>query len=151
MNSIHIQIVTPERTLLDTEVDSITCTTTLGQVTILPGHVQLVSTLIPGELVVRMSKETKTLHVGGGMLKVSANSEVVILADAAEHIGEIDEQRAAEALARAEERLASEQLGDREYAATTALLERNLARLRIVRKHAHRRKASISGEGVLEE
>jgi F-type H+-transporting ATPase subunit epsilon len=148
---LYLRLVTPEKQLLSEEVASLTVPTENGHITILPQHAPLVATLVPGELVIRGGQRERPFHVGGGMLRVEAGSQVTILADAAEHVEEIDIARAQEALARAKERLESEQLSDREYAATAALLDRNLARLRIARKHAHRHHAGITGEGVLEE
>ncbi len=151
MNTLHLQIVTPERTLLDQVADSVTCTTTLGQITVLPGHAPLVAELVPGELVSRIQGDEKLMHVGGGFLQISPAGDVVVLADIAEHEHEIDANRAKEALERAKQAMQSSSLSSREYAATSALLERNYARLRVVRKRAHRRTSSITGEGVLEE
>ncbi len=148
---LHFQFVTPEKTVYDQQVDSITCSTTLGQVTILPHHMPFVGELVPDELVVRVNGEEQILHCGGGFVQVLPSSRVVILADTAEKLSDIDIQRAEEAAKRAKDLLEKTQLSDREYATTSALLDRNLARLKVVRKHAHRRSAPITGEGVLEE
>jgi F-type H+-transporting ATPase subunit epsilon len=151
MAILHLILVTPERTLFDEAVDAVTCTTVDGQITLLPGHTALVAELAAGELLVRQKNTLQVLHAGGGFIQVQPSGKVVVLSDAAEHVTEIDAKRAEEALARAKERLAQTHLSDREYMATAALLERNSARLKIVRKHAHRRKSGITGEGVLEE
>ncbi len=151
MSLLHLQIVTPERILLDQKVDSITCTTTLGQITILPGHVPLVAELLPNEFIVRTASVEKSVHVGGGFLQINPKGQVIVLADIAEHEHEIDADRAKEALERAKVAMQSANLSAREFATTSALLERNYARLRIVRKRAHRRSSGITGEGVLEE
>ena len=147
---IHFQLVTPECVVLRKELMSLTCPTTLGQITILPHHAELIATLIPGELHAKTEKDEFFLHVAGGFVEVKKGSEVVILADAAEHFHEIDIQRAEEAKKRAEAALKETKMSEEEYAKVAASLERSLARMRIQRKHAHR-KAPITGEGVFVE
>lgn len=151
MNTLKFQLVTPERTVLREEVDSITCTTTKGQITILPNHVPLVAELAADELIVRVRGEARVLHAGGGFLRVEPGSSVVVLSDAAEHAADIDAARAEEALVRAQKRMQEAALSDREYALTSALIERNSARLKIVKKYSRRGRVPITSEGVLEE
>jgi F-type H+-transporting ATPase subunit epsilon len=151
MNTIHFQLTTPERTVVNQEVDSVSLPTSLGQVTILPGHIPLVANVVPGEVVLRTGKGEVPLSVAGGVLQVAPGSKVTLLADSAERIAEIDEARAEEAVVKARQRLAEIKASDAEYASTAAYLERNLARLHVFRKNAHRRRAPITGEGVLEE
>lgn len=150
MNVINFQLVTPEHTVLTKELVSLSCPTTLGQITILPNHAPLIATLVPGELHVKTEKDEFFLHVAGGFVEVRPQSEVIILADAAEHFQEIDEERAKEAKNRAEKALKEIKISDEEYAAVSASLERSLQRINIKRKHAHR-KAPITGEGVFSE
>lgn len=151
MNSLHLQLVTPERTLLDEQVDSISCPTSMGQITVLPGHVPLVANLVPGELITRVAGQEKPIHVSGGFVEIKPENTVIILADAAEHIHELDLARAEEATKRAQETLSTITPQDEMYAAAAASLEKHLSRLRVARKHSHRHKAPITSEGVLEE
>ncbi|MBI3232401.1 MAG: ATP synthase F1 subunit epsilon [Candidatus Doudnabacteria bacterium] len=147
---INFQLVTPERTVLSQELTSLSCPTTLGQITILPNHIPLVATLTPGELHAKTEKEDFFLHVSGGFVEVKQGSEVVVLADAAEHFHEIDLKRAEEARTRAEAAMKKIQLSEEEYAKVAASLERSLARTKIQRRHAHK-KTPITGEGVFNE
>lgn len=151
MASIHFKFVTPERTLFDGQADSITCSTKQGQITVLPNHAPLVAELVLGEIIVTHKGNSQLLHVGGGFLQIQPHSEVVALADSAEHVAEIDLARAEQAVQKAQETLAkAASLSDQEYVTTAALLERNMSRIRIARKHSHRRTA-ITNEGVFEE
>lgn len=150
MNLINFQLVTPERVVLKQELASLTCPTTLGQITILPNHTPLIATLVPGELHAKTEKDEFYLNVTGGFIEVKKGSEVVILADAAEHHYEISSQRAEEAKKRAEEALKQTITSEEEYAKVAAALERSLARMRVQRKHAHK-KSPITGEGVFSE
>jgi F-type H+-transporting ATPase subunit epsilon len=86
---LRLEIVTPERRVLDAEVDSVTVPTASGEVGILPSHAPLVSAIKPGVLAYTIKGTTDKLAVSGGFLEVNAN-KVAILADSAESAEEID-------------------------------------------------------------
>jgi len=86
---LRLEIVTPEKRVLDTEVDSVTVPTASGEVGILPSHASLVSAIKPGILVYSIKGTTDKLAVSGGFLEVNAN-KVAVLADSAETAAEID-------------------------------------------------------------
>jgi F-type H+-transporting ATPase subunit epsilon len=151
MAKLKLHLVTPERTVLTEEVSSLVCPTTEGQITILPSHVPLIATLVSGELVARTGGDEHIIHVAGGFVQVKHGAEeIIILADAAEHHFEIDVERAEEAKVQAEKTLQEQHLSDEEYAMAAIMLQRNLSRINIARKHAHRR-TRITSEGVLKE
>lgn len=151
MSLLKLKIVSPERILLETEASSISLPTPLGQITILPNHVPYISVLVPGEVVVVANGQVSYYNLSGGFVQVRRGGTVNLLADAAEHISEINEDRAEVARKRAQEALRSANMSDQEYAATVAALERSLSRLKIVRKRSNRRSVPITGEGVLGE
>ncbi len=139
MSHIKFKIVTPERTVFEDEIDQITLPTAEGEITVLPEHIPLISMLVPGELVAKKGSEEIAMAVSGGMIEVQRN-EITVLADTAERAEEIDLARAEEARKKAE-KLKEEniRIQDTEYAATAALLERNLARIKVARKHLTKR------------
>ncbi len=147
MAKLHFQIVTPERTVVSAEADSITCPTGEGFITILPGHVPLVGNLNSGEMIVRNGGQDDIYHIAGGCVQIKPENDIVFLADQSEHVSEIDLERAEQAKLDAETALREQTLSDEEYAMTSALLQRNLTRIHIVRKHSHRR-TRITSEGV---
>jgi len=151
MPKLNFQLVTPEKIVLKEELDSLTCPTKLGAITILPGHIPLVSNLLPGELIAKKGNKEFPINITGGFVEVKPNNEVTILADAAEHSYEINEKRAEEAKERAQKALKEKQLSGEEYAKVAASLERSLSRLRIKRKRSHKKGAPITGEGVFTE
>ena len=152
MDTLHFQLVTPERTVLKEELLSLSCPTRLGQITILPHHIPLVAELASGELVAKSTQKGEHyIHVSGGFITIKAGNEVVILADAAEHSHEIDVKLAEEARDKAKEKIAGGNLSEEEYAQVAAALERSLSRLNVARKRAHRRTSPITGEGVFHE
>jgi F-type H+-transporting ATPase subunit epsilon len=152
MAQLQVQLVTPERTVITETVSSLTCPTTEGYITILPGHTPLIAALVSGELVAKNGDIENNIHVAGGFVQVKPGSEVVILADTAEHFYEIDLARAEEAKKLAEQTLKEQNLSDEEYVTTSALLQRNLSRIRIARKHAHRRShGGVTSQSVFHE
>ncbi|HAG27572.1 TPA: ATP synthase F1 subunit epsilon, partial [Patescibacteria group bacterium] len=145
MNYLKLQLITPERTVLSEEVRSLTCPTQEGQITILPNHAPLVANLVSGELITKNGGTDNFIHVAGGFIEVRKNNEIIILADAAEHHFEIDIARAEEAKRQAEELLNQQHLAEEEYATAAWLIQKNLSRINIARKHSHRRTRSITG------
>lgn len=150
MANLHLQLVTPERTVLTEEVGSLSCPTTEGEITLLPGHAPLIATLISGELVAKTGNESHNIHVAGGFVQVQGDNQVIILADSAEHFFEIDIARAEEAKADAEKTLREQKLSNEEYAMVAHVLQKSLSRIRIARKHAHRRN-NITNRGVFHD
>jgi F-type H+-transporting ATPase subunit epsilon len=142
-SQINFKIVTPERTVFEDSIDQVTLPTQEGEITVLPEHIPLIAVLAPGELVIKQDGKEVAMAVSGGMIEVRKN-EITILADTAERAEEIDIKRAEEARERAE-KLKDEKIrmDETEYAAVAALMERNLARIRVAKKHLTRRGMKI--------
>jgi F-type H+-transporting ATPase subunit epsilon len=103
---LKLEIVTPEKRVLDAEVDSVTVPTASGEAGILPHHAPLISALRPGVLSYSSKGNTEKLVVTGGFVEVNAD-KVAILADAAEMADEIDVAAAQTAKETAERALAA--------------------------------------------
>lgn len=134
MPKINFKIVTPERVVLEEEVDQVTLPTKQGQITILSNHLPLVSALQPGEIILKSGDKEIPLAVSGGFIEVLKNN-VTILADTAERVEEIEISRAEEGRKKAAALLKEKRTESADYAALAAKLEKELARLRVVRKH----------------
>ena len=91
----------------------------------------------PGEVFVRKGDIELDLAVSGGFLEVRPD-RVIILADTAERVEEIDVARAEAAKRRAEERL-RERIPEMDVARTEAALRRALTRLQVVERRRKRR------------
>ncbi len=89
MSTLRFKMVTPVTTLFEQEVDGVSLPTQLGEITVLPNHTELVSVLVPGELIVRTDGKTHPLAVSGGVIEV-ANNTLYVLADSAQHAADID-------------------------------------------------------------
>ena len=103
-DTLRLRIVTPERQMLDEEVDEVTAPGTAGEFGVLPNHVPFLSSLQPGRLLYKQRGQTHTLVIGGGFAEVSDNI-MTVLADSAEAVQEINVERAQVALKKAEESL----------------------------------------------
>ena len=111
MATLAASLVTPERIVLEADVQAVMLRTEVGEAAFLPGHTELVGALVPG--LVRFqrddgSEERAAVH--GGFVQVDGE-HVTVLAPIAELAGEIDVDRARRALEEAERELA--QLGAR--------------------------------------
>ena len=134
---MHFRLITPERIAFEADAQSVTIPTTTGEITVLPGHVPVVSQLGSGELVVRAgSAPEHNFAVAGGFVSIRGD-QIDVLAETADHADELDLQKAEEARARAEKLRESAQ-GQEELAIASAALERALAQIKVVgRKHKH--------------
>jgi F-type H+-transporting ATPase subunit epsilon len=132
---IKFEIVTPERVVLKEEIKQITLPTKAGEITVLPDHIPLVSSLVPGVIhVKRRNGEDEIISISGGFLEV-LKDKVVILADTAERAEELDMDRAEEAHRRAAELKEKARRGeDFNFAEVNAAIERELARTKAVKR-----------------
>lgn len=132
---LQLKVVTPERTVLEETVDSVTAMTESGEITILPGHIPLVSNLQAGELRIRKGSEESYLAASTGFIQVRPGNEVVVLADTAERLEELEIEKIEAAKERAEKLLAEKRHeGEEAFAHASAMLERELARHRVALK-----------------
>jgi F-type H+-transporting ATPase subunit epsilon len=107
-----------------------------GSLGILPSHAPLVTLLKEGELRVKSNGSEESLAIHGGFMEV-VNNKVVVLADTAERLSDIDVERAEAARARAEETLRN--ATDRaDMAEAEAALSRAVVRLRVARNRRQR-------------
>ena len=86
---LKLEIVTPEKKVLDEEVDSVTVPTASGEAGLLTNHAPLVSALKPGVLTYSIKGVSERLVVTAGFVEVS-NNKVSVLTDSAETASEID-------------------------------------------------------------
>lgn len=132
---IKFKIATPEKVVYEAEIDQITLPTKMGEITILPNHLPLVSSLAPGEILIKKDGQQVPLAVSGGFAEL-ANNQLVILADTAERVEEIDAQRAEEARNRVKDILDKKQEADDvDFTALAAKMEKETARLRVAKKY----------------
>ncbi len=132
MKVFRLEVITPERTVFDGDVQSVTLPAEDGAMSVLAGHAPLVATLEIGPAKVVKADGTKSwLMLGDGFVEVTHN-HVRVLADVGEPEDTIDLKRAEESERRARERLKSK-AGDLDLVRAEAALARALVRKKIVR------------------
>ena len=133
MATMMLEIVTAEKLAYSDEVNSVVAPGIEGELGILPHHAPLLTILQPGELrIIKEGHADEYLAMSGGFMEVM-NNKVVILADAAERADEIDEERAQEAVKRAEERI-NDKSQDLDLERTVASMRRAQLRLKVARR-----------------
>jgi F-type H+-transporting ATPase subunit epsilon len=105
-DTFKLEIVTPEKRVVDTAAEEIQIPGKNGYLGVLPGHAPLITELAVGEITFRENSSEQRLAVAWGFAEVLAD-KVTILAETAERPSEIDVERARKAKERAEQRLAN--------------------------------------------
>lgn len=133
---LKFKIVTPEKTIYENEISQVSVPTMEGEVTILPNHIPLISILKAGELRFKDKQGEHQMAVSGGFLEVRGKNEIVILADSADRVAEIDVAKAEEAKKRAQEQMANlKNAQDVDYAKLQAIIDRELNKLKVAKKY----------------
>lgn len=131
------EIVTPERILYTNEVRMVVATTPSGELGILPLHAPLVTTLAPGEVRLQFgdgAADWEFFSVAGGYLQVHED-KVIVLADQAVAVSQIDAGRARESLDLVKERLKELPMGSDERSQCEQDLYWCEAQVRAAEKH----------------
>jgi F-type H+-transporting ATPase subunit epsilon len=129
--TIQLEVVTPERLVVNEAAEYIEIPGKTGYLGVLPGHAPLISELAAGELTYRNGSQTKRVAVAWGFAEVLSD-KVTILAETAEKAEDIDTSRAEAAKRKAEAELQKAGLEGNEEA--QAALDRANARLQVAGK-----------------
>lgn len=133
MKKIELKIVTPEKVLYEGSVEGVSIPTIEGEITVLPGHIPVISAIKAGELRIKKEGNEEYFSITRGVAEISGNS-IVILTEAAERAEEVDEKRAEEARKKAKDLMDKVKMGEEGYADAVAQLERALSRMKIAKK-----------------
>jgi F-type H+-transporting ATPase subunit epsilon len=126
---IAVDIVTPERVVMQTEAEAIVVPAIDGELGILQSHTPLLAQLQPGQIRLRRGSDVELFAVSGGFVEVNHN-RVVIFAETAEMAEEINVERARQSAEQA--RLVLRSSGSpQDLEQAEASLRRALARLRV--------------------
>jgi F-type H+-transporting ATPase subunit epsilon len=126
---LTLEIVTPERALVNAEVDEVELPGSEGYFGVLPGHTELLASLQVGELWYRSGQEKHYLAVAFGFVEVLPD-RVTVLARIAEKAQDIDIARAEAAKKRAEQRVANP-TADMDFERARVALMKSLIRLQV--------------------
>ena len=135
---IKLKVVTPDKVIVDSEVENVSIPTTTGMITVLDRHTPLVSTIKVGEMVVRKEGVMTRYAVYEGLVNIRLHgkgvTEVAVLLESSESIEDLDKESAEKALKRAHE-LSLEEGNDEDFTMFEGLLEKELHRAEIVKKY----------------
>lgn len=133
---ITFKILTPQQTVYDSVVDEISIPTKDGRIAVLARHVGMVSLVGSGEVIVSKNGEEIVLHVHKGILEVKPGSLATILADSADHVNELDEEKINIARKRAEKALEDKKnLDEIQFARFEDQLVREISKLNTFKKY----------------
>lgn len=139
---MDLQFVTLAGPKLQEDAYEVILPTADGSIAVFPGHMPLVTTVIPGVITVRRKKEDAdnardVFATNGGVAEINGK-QIRLLVDEADHADDIVEQEAAEALAAAK-KLKEEAKDEVELERAEALIDRQAVRLKVAELRRHRR------------
>lgn len=127
-DQVKFELVSPERLLLSTDVDSVVIPGAEGDFGVLPGHSRLISTIRPGVITVfQGGRAADRIFVEGGFAEVTPES-CTVLAEHAMPVADISRDQAAQAVQDAREDIADskDDAARAEAAKTLAVAEARL-------------------------
>ncbi len=86
MKLLKLSIIAKDHTAYEGEAMALIVPTKSGIIEVLPQHMQLVSALSSGELIIKNSNGDKTFKINGGVMEVKPGSQVIILSDRIEEV-----------------------------------------------------------------
>jgi len=129
---LTLELVTPEKVAWSAPADSVVLPAFEGEMGVLPGHMPFLVQLGAGEVRATVGGETKRFAVSGGFAEVKGDV-VSLFAETAELAGQIDAERAHQALERAKAESTKPGLDPMQLAEIDAAMRRARTRLRVAR------------------
>lgn len=136
MNTLHLEIVTPERLIYSEDVEMVIVPGSEGELGILPHHIPLFTKIKPGEIKIKIGGKEEFLAITGGFLDFS-NFKATILADYAVRSEEIELAQAEQAKKKAEEAM-KEKKSDVDFAFAEAELRKAILQLKVAERKKRR-------------
>lgn len=132
---IRLEIVTPEKIVVDEDAQIVMAPGVLGEFGVLIGHTPFLTALKTGALRYTDTQGVEhVVFVSGGFAE-ALPTKVTVLAESAERRRDIDLERARAAVDRARKRLAEQRSKDEmDFVRAQAALQRALQRLKIAEK-----------------
>lgn len=129
---LTLELVTPEKVAWSAPADFVVLPAVGGEMGVLPGHQSFLVQLAAGEVRVTAGGEVKNFAVSGGFAEIK-NDTVSLFAETAEDAGQIDTERAHQALEKAKA-VIQPGLDPMQLAAMEAAIRRAQVRLRVSRR-----------------
>ncbi|WP_078556131.1 F0F1 ATP synthase subunit epsilon [Bacillus alkalicellulosilyticus] len=133
MKTMQANVVTPDGTVFDGDVEMVSVRAQSGELGILPGHIPLVAPLTVGAVRLKKDNKVQRVAVSGGFIEVRPD-KVTILAETAELPTDIDVARARAAKERAERRMAEAKQDEIDFKRAQLALRKAITRLEVAGK-----------------
>ena len=130
---LKLEVVTPEKKVVDETVESVTIPTTNGEIGVLTNHAPLISALKSGVMAYTKGGAAEKMVISGGFVEVSNNS-VSVLTDVAETPSEVNIEAARTERDQLEKNLGAWNGSQEDFEVEKEKLERAQARLQLVGK-----------------
>lgn len=130
MARLHVEVVTPERRLVQLEADEVIAPGAEGLFGVRPGHAPFLSLLTPGPLTLKHGGKSELFFVAGGFVEVGAKN-VRVLADSAQPVKDIDTAAAKKRIGEAEAKLKGLDVTDPRAEVERELIRREQKRLEV--------------------
>jgi F-type H+-transporting ATPase subunit epsilon len=128
MAELTLEVVTPEKRILSETADEVIVPGFHGLFGVRPGHAPLLSLMEPGVLTFRRGGTAQNYFVSGGFVWVAEN-KVLVLADSAEEVSEIDVAAAEKRREQAEQKLKGMSVDDVQFERESATVRTEAARM----------------------
>ena len=137
MAEIHLRIVTPDRTIVDRKVASVSFVGTDGEYGVLPRHAPLMTGIAQSgtATIVETDGQSEEMFISDGFAQVQ-NNVLTLVCEAGELAGEIDLDRVKRKEQEARDKMAGLNRLSQEFLKAEASLRKALARERLARKRA---------------
>jgi len=139
MTYLSVSILTPTGTLAKIDqVEVVVANTTTGQIAILPNHIPLFTRLQHGELKIKAQEKEQFFTLFQGFLNVTANNNIIVMADNALRSEELNVDAIRKAKEDAEKALQEkEKLSATEILKAETTIRRTIMELRIAERKHH--------------
>ncbi len=127
---MQLDVVTPEKAVLSRKALEVVAPGSQGEFGVLIGHTPFLTTLKPGQIIVKTEDRDIYLAVGGGFAEVISN-RVIILAETADMAEDIIAEDAKAEIEQAHEKLREYGRDDPEYTRWETRLVRSEVKLRV--------------------
>ena len=111
--NFNLEIISPDKTLIKTEVSEVILPAFEGLMTILKDHIPLVTFLRPGIIDITTPSNSKKYYIEEGTVEFYENN-LLILSSTAQDIKDISAQKANEILEEAKKVIKNKDMGDKE-------------------------------------
>jgi len=129
---MKLSLLTPKGSQTIDDIKEVILPTTTGEIAVLPNHENLVTELAPGTIEVKVNGKSEQFASFDGFAKITGG-DVKVFSSGVEHADSLDEAKIQDSIKKAQE-LKDTQKGEVEFAAAAAMLERELARLKTLRR-----------------